>query len=306
MEIRPYPEFSWSISRQRRLDQCPRSYYYSYYLSHNGWMDDAPPDASLAYRLKQLCSLDTELGHQIDERARELEACARGGRPLPEPAELEARTRAALNACWKSSRSGCEEFEWAPRRVTMLRCVYFDQDSRAEIERVEQKLRVAHETLLATAHWERLAECGEEGRVEVPEFAHFVLDDDLRVFAAPDLAYVHGGVAHVIDWKTGREEESNDLQVKLQAWWLRETRPELADLDLRGYLEYLTSSGTVTQDVALDGDFRAEAAQAVRDGVAQMRRLLSDPERNIPLGVQGFERREGPLCRGCNFQPLCD
>ena len=27
-EIKPYPEFAWSISRQRKLDQCPRGYFY--------------------------------------------------------------------------------------------------------------------------------------------------------------------------------------------------------------------------------------------------------------------------------------
>ena len=50
-EIRPYPEFSWSISRQRKLDQCPRGYFYTYYLGWNGWLDDAPTEARVAYRL---------------------------------------------------------------------------------------------------------------------------------------------------------------------------------------------------------------------------------------------------------------
>lgn len=50
-EIRPYPEFSWSISRARLLRQCPRAYFYHYYLKHNGWLRDAPEQARLAYRL---------------------------------------------------------------------------------------------------------------------------------------------------------------------------------------------------------------------------------------------------------------
>ena len=44
-EVRPYPD-SWSISRQRKLDQCPRAYFYTYYLDWNGWLDDAPTAAA--------------------------------------------------------------------------------------------------------------------------------------------------------------------------------------------------------------------------------------------------------------------
>jgi len=36
-----------------------------------------------------------------------------------------------------------------------------------------------------------------------------------------------------------------------------------------------------------------------------MRALLADPEENIPLAENAFERREGGLCATCNFTPLC-
>jgi hypothetical protein len=52
-------------------------------------------------------------------------------------------------------------------------------------------------------------------------------------------------------------------------------------------------------------DFRDQAAETVRAGVAQMRALLAAPERNIPLGMAAFERRESGLCRSCNFFPIC-
>ena len=41
-EIRPHPDFSWSISRQRKLDDCPRAYFFHYYGSHNGRLREAP------------------------------------------------------------------------------------------------------------------------------------------------------------------------------------------------------------------------------------------------------------------------
>lgn len=322
-EYRPYPEFSWSISRQRKLEQCPRGYYYQYYLGWNGWLDDAPTEARVAYRLGKLTSLDALLGQQIDVRARELEAAARAGAALPAADDLEARTRAALRKLWQQAQAGRAGFEARPNRVTMLRSLYLGQDTQPETDRLNQKAGPSMRGLLATSHWERLQGRGDEGRVEVPAFAHF-LRDGAKVFAAPDLAYVQGGVLHVVDWKTGREDDSQPLQVLLQMWWALEAHPELAraaaesSLEIRGHLEYVTAGGTRPVEppaptVAPDcgaapctlDDLREACAGTVRAGVAQMRALLADPERNAPLPKAAFERRESGLCPTCGFAPIC-
>ena len=321
-EIRPYPEFGWSISRQRKLDQCPRAYFYQYYLGWNGWLDDAPTEARVAYRLGKLTSLDALLGQEVDVRARELEAAARAGEALPAPDELEARTREALRKLWTRSKEGRAAFEARPSKVTMLRSLYLGQDTQPETERLNEKAGASVRGLLATSHWDRLRGLGDAGRVEVPDFAHF-LWEGAKVFAAPDLAYVHEGVLHVVDWKTGRGDDTQPVQVLLQMWWALEAYPELAaaaaegHLEVRGYLEYVTAGATQAVDppdpvspdcgatcATLD-DFRDACAGTIRAGVAQMSALLADPERNVPLDKAAFERRESGLCRTCNFAPIC-
>ena len=322
-EIRPYPEFSWSISRQRKLDQCPRAYFYQYYLGWNGWLDEAPTEARVAYRLGKLTSLDALLGQQIDVRARELEADARAGRDLPTAEDLELRTRGALRQAWTRSLNGRVAFEQRPSKVTMLRSLYMDQDTQPETDRLNQKAGPSMQGLLATSHWERLRSCGGAGHAEVPDFAHFMWRG-VKVFAAPDLAYTHDGVLHVIDWKTGREDDTQATQVLLQMWWALETYPGLAraaadgSLEIRGYLEYVTAGATqpvpapepaVSPDcgatpASLD-DFRDACAGTVRAGIEQMRALLADPDKNVALPQAAFERRESGLCRMCNFGPVC-
>jgi PD-(D/E)XK nuclease superfamily len=301
-EVRPYPEFSWSISRQRKLDQCPRGYFYTYYLGWNGWLDDAPTEARVAYRLGKLTSLDALLGQQIDVRARELEAAARAGAELPDADDLESRTREALRQLWTQSKNGRAAFEARPNKVTMLRSLYMDQDTRPETDRLNQKAGPSMQGLLATSHWERLRACGLDGCVEVPDFAHFMWDG-VKVFAAPDLSYVGGGALHVVDWKTGRADDTQPTQVLLQMWWALEAHPELEGLEIRGYLEYVAAGQT--QPVEAAPGFREQAAETVHSGVAQMSALLADPERNIPLEMAAFERRESWLCRSCNFFPIC-
>jgi hypothetical protein len=321
--IRPYPEFGWSISRQRKLDRCPREYYYSYYLHWNGWLDDAPTEARVAYRLGKLTTLDALLGQQVDVRARELEAAARAGEDLPPADELEARTRETLRRLWTRSRDGRAAFEARPSKVVMLRSLYLGQDTQPETDRLNEKAGPSMRGLLATSHWERLRGRGRQGRVEIPDFAGFVWRG-VKVFAAPDLAYVTDDALHIIDWKSGREDDTQPVQVLLQMWWALETYPELAhaaadgSLEIRGHLEYVTagttrpveppesavSRGRGAAPATLD-DLRDACAGAVREGVAQMRALLADPERNVPLEMVAFERRESGLCRTCNFAPVC-
>jgi hypothetical protein len=322
-EIRPHPEFGWSISRQRKLDQCPRAYFYQYYLGWNGWLDDAPTEARVAYRLGKLTSLDALLGQQVDVRARELEAAARAGRALPAAEELELRTRAALRQAWTRSQNGRVAFEARPSKVVMLRSLYLGQDTQPETDRLNEKAGPSMAGLLATAHWLRLRGAGGAGRVEVPDFAHFVWDG-AKVYAAPDLAYVHDGALHVIDWKTGREDDTQPVQVLLQMWWALETYPELAQvaaegsLEARGHLEYVAAGRTQPVQppapaASLDcgatpatlSDFRDACAGTVRAGMAQMRALLADPEQNAPRDKAAFEQREGALCRTCGFAPIC-
>jgi hypothetical protein len=319
-EIRPYPEFSWSISRQRKLDQCPRAYFYQYYLGWNGWLDDAPTDTRVAYRLGKLTSLDALLGQQIDVRARELEAAARAGRPLPSPEDLELRTRAALRQAWSRSKNGRVAFEQRPSKVVMLRSLYLGQDTQPETDRLNDKTGPSMRGLLATSHWSRLHGAGGEGRVEVPDFARF-LWDGITVFAAPDLAYVRGDELHVIDWKTGREDDTQALQVLLQMWWVLETYPELeraaadGSLVIRGHLEYVTAGRAqpvpapaqpgMPAAAATPAELREQCTATVRAGVSQMRELLADPEHNVPLPKDAFERRESGLCPTCDFAPIC-
>jgi hypothetical protein len=322
-EIKPYPEFSWSISRQRKLDQCPRGYFYAYYLGWNGWMQEAPTETRVAYRLGKLTSLDALLGQQIDVRARELEAAARAGEALPAPEDLEQRTRGALRQAWTRSMNGRVSFEQRPNKVVMLRSLYMGHDTQPETDRLNEKAGPGMRGLVATSHWQRLHARGGAGRVEVPDFTHFHWSG-VKVFAAPDLAYEHDGVLHVIDWKTGRADDTQPVQVLLQMWWALETCPALAaaaaqgSLDIRGHLEYVVAGATQPVEppapapspdcgatpATLD-DLRDACSGTVREGITRMRALLADPERNIPLDKAAFERRESGLCGMCNFAPIC-
>lgn len=324
--IDPYPGFSWSITRQRMLDTCPRQYYYRYYLSHNGWLDDIPERARLAYRLSKLTSLDAILGQQMDERAREVEACVRTGQAPPSAADLEEKTRLALRAAWKSSRDSRASFERSPKRTVMLRSFYLEGEppDQQEIDRVNEKIVTCTANLLTVPDWQTISACAQEGCVLIPDFAAFLLDGVI-VFAAADLAYVADGVLHVIDWKSGRPGDTDPTQVLLSAYCagldapagtntatvlgtltgLNRDLPEGAWSRIRPVLHYLFSGDSVEPPVP--ADLVQFARDTVSPGIKAMRDLLRDPWENAPLPEAEFARRESGLCsRHCNFSLLCE
>ena len=71
-KVTPFPEFSWSQSRDAIMQDCLRKYYYHYYASHNGWLGDATDSQRQAYLLKQLSNLHLVLGSAIHEMAHEV------------------------------------------------------------------------------------------------------------------------------------------------------------------------------------------------------------------------------------------
>lgn len=312
--IDPYPGFSWSITRQRMLDTCPRQYFYRYYLTHNGWLDDVPERSRLAYRLSKLTSLDAILGQEMDERARDIETNVRAGKSPPSAAELEERTRLALRAAWKSARDGRTAFERSPKRTVMLRSFYLEGEppDQQDIDRVNDKIVACTANLLTVPDWQTIAECAGQGCVLIPDFAAFVLDE-VTIFAAADLAYMADGVLHVIDWKSGRPGNTDSSQVLLSAYCAGLDAPaghddvlgEVAEPRLRPVLYYLFSNESLEPQVP--ADLAQFARDTVAPGIKAMRDLLRDPCENAPLPEAEFARRESGLCgRHCNFSPLCE
>lgn len=301
-EYREYPELSWSISRQGKLDDCPRAYYYHYYLSHNAWDRDASDDTRLAFRLKQLKGLDALFGHEIDERARELEVAARRGERLPDVASMESDTRDSLNAIWRTSKRQRADFESNPRNVAMLRSVYLEQDAGREIERVEGRIQVCLRALRDSTHWVTMRGKGPAGQVELPAFAPFDFQG-VKVYAKPDLVDEHDGVLHVVDWKTGRPKATHHNQMMLSSYWASVTYGHLGSGQVVAWLEYLRDGNTDASEMPDDLE---EAARAIVDrGMGRMTALLEDASLNKPKELDAFEKRQTGLCATCNFLPLC-
>jgi len=302
-EIRPHPDFSWSQSRRSTFRECPRKYYWHYYGSHNGWLDDAPAESRRAWMLKKITNLHMVLGTIVHELASESILRVRGGGAVPAAADLIQEGRARLNRAWLMSQQR-EEWERRPGSLTMLMEFYRGSGPpRDLIETIRDKLYTCLRHLMSS---ESFREAVEAPMVEVKEVDRldFIELDGVKLYAQPDLLYRLGDAWRIVDWKTGARHESHAPQLRTYAVYLRE-RGDLPDGPAIGRLEYL-GSGEGTSLPISDREC-AEERQRIADSVDAMRTYLTDPVRNEALPRDRFPLREDTRrCPACPFYELCE
>lgn len=302
-EIRPLPEFSWSQSRRSIFRECPRKYYWHYYGSHNGWLDEAGEQARLAWRLKKLTNLHMLLGHIVHELVGIAISRVRGGSKPSTAADLIAAGRDRLNRAWQESRRR-QDWERSPGQLTMLMEFYRGSGpSRDLIERIRDRLHACVRGLLAA---ESYREALEAPIVEIKDVDRldFVEVEGVKLYAQPDLLYRLGDGWRIVDWKTGGRHESHAPQLRAYAVYLQE-REDLPAGPIVGRLEYL-SEGDATSLPIPDRDVAAERRR-ILDSVSAMRTYLEDPLRNAALPREQFSLTEDTRrCPYCPFYELCE
>ncbi|GIQ68985.1 PD-(D/E)XK nuclease family protein [Xylanibacillus composti] len=304
--VRPFPEWSWSQSRDQLFRECPRKYYYHYYASHNGWQREASEEAQAAYRLKQLANLYLVMGDELHQIAEHL--LQRWEEQAGDAAadELVERLRRRLNQAFLDSRD-VPRWKRAPKKSTMLHEMYYIGElPQDRVEKIKRRLRVCVDGLLRSLTWReltaspsmRIAEVEQLRTFEVEGTPVYVKMDALLEDRSRERPWI------MVDWKTGMEDEKNEEQLILYAIYLGEQAgipPE--QLELR--VEYLLTGETKT--VYADQADMERVREAMSRSMAAMKACLADPERNAPKPKEAFASRPSrAVCAGCNFRELCE
>lgn len=291
-------ELAWSWSRHRTLRECLRKYYWQYYGSWGGWLDDADPSAQKAHRLKRLTSFDQLVGNAVHK------AIARAIEHRPsEPCDVPA---AALRACAERLfERGCEEYQLAddyygvpgiPERRSAAERRLADAIAgfaggpygRALFKRPKSRLRWVDYDFLAF----------DDRKV--------IVGDGYVVFGSPDVAIAdEQGTVHVIDWKTGTPNDSHRLQLAAYALFLH-ARLDLELEGMVGHLVYLQHPAGAIDVPKLD-----ESIPAILDMItefhAEVIGRLTDVAQSVAGEIERWPMTDDlGVCARCNFRELCD
>lgn len=274
-------------------------------MAGGGWSSAAPDRARRAYRLNKMDSRHTLQGRVTEEAVRWVLREAQAGRKRTVEEAYEAVARPALNAAWKSSKSGAWRDD--PKRNVCLHEQYYP-DLHAELDpawpsalRDHVQRCIGHFIATVLPRLEGVTPA-DEVPLGAPESFEI---EGVTIYAVPDYVYVRDGQWHIHDWKAGRPKPEHLKQLAIYALWAREKHGVAAE-QIRVYVEYL-STGQVCMEPVTD-QMMEEALAFIAESVADMADYLEDGDwrANRPLPQAEWDMTtEHQVCRRCNFYELC-
>jgi len=296
-------EFTWSVSRHHLFEECRRAYYYHYYGSWGGWDRNAPPVTRNPYILKNLQSLEMWAGQIVHETIQEaLTRYSRDGTSFT-AAELQARARAKLRRGWTEA----VKREWlASPKKTNLEELYYGNGRTVPRERTDAIRDRVYSCLAEFAKSEVLKEILAVSYLNwrsIEKLESFPLDG-LKVYAVIDFSYMDpAGILRILDWKTGAERASLELQLSCYAflanekWHTPYERMRLAGVFL--------GQNARLREMTPTPEVLGPARDTIVTSAAAMREALRDPAANVAEEDDFPCTEDLRRCRRCRFREAC-
>lgn len=295
--------FSWSPSRARLFNDCRRAYWYRYYAQWFGWEPDATPEQRIAYRLGKMDTMDTWAGTIVHDLIEKAIKKSRWGRPI-RGEELKQQARARLRVGWVQSRDGHWRHE--PKRCVNLMAHYYGDEpglGKVRTDAIAERVYTALDHFVTGPFPPLLARLPRDAWRSIEGLDSLELAGQ-TVYVRPDLAFDHpdDGTTWLVDWKTGRPSDKDELQVATYAlfagakWGIPPER-------CRGVLVYL-AQGTERQ-VDVTADALERARETIEGSMGQMRAALSDVEANVADRASFPMTTNRERCGFCSFRQLC-
>lgn len=301
-EIKPYPEWSYSQSRNQLFQECLRKYYYYYYASHNGWLvQSATAEQIQAYRLKQITNLFLVFGETIHRMGESVVHQWEEKKVIPVAEALNNGVRSILNQAYRQSLNKQQWIE-RPKQSYMLAEIYYDGGiSQQKVELIKNRQQQCIDHFLTS---KSLLEMVQQSSIEILEVERLnsIIIHETKVYVKIDLLYRQGDKIVIVDWKTGKEDDFKD-QLTLYAYYVKDKyRVPLERIEIR--TEYLLSGECVTERV-MEEEIR-RLLESIQDNLENMKLLLDDDYWNRPKEIRFFTPQPAhSKCANCQFQEIC-
>ena len=300
-------ELTWSFSRDRLFNECPRAYFYHYYASWGGWEVSANQFCRKAYILKNVRSIDAWIGdivHQVikwvlESKIGDKTTLFTESRDVSHEQAVKT-AKNLLTKTWEQSRS--KKWEENVKKNLNLFEHYYNQEPTREqlkikLEKVANSIRNFYKSgLLAT-----FSKLSAKNFLSIDQLASFDFEGT-KAFAIPDFAIRDGQEYLLYDWKTGKGSEKDILQLScyslfaMSKWQVPEGKIKI----IPAYL---------AQDELLPSPVEAIASEQVKDYIHQsiegMKSVLTDVGSN-KAEINNFAKTDNLWrCQRCKFQEIC-
>ena len=292
-------EFSWSVSRDDTFRKCHRMYYFQYYGSWGGWSDEADESTRKIYILKQLKTRQMWAGNKVHECIEKVIKKVHEGKKT---INIKQSTDEILHIMRKEFiNSKKRRYLNEPKSCALFEHEYEFQLSDSEWKKTADHVVECINNFFKSDIYKRILQLSIEQWLEAEKFSHFMLNG-IKVYVVPDFAFRNEDEIVIYDWKTGKEETNNKLQLgcyalyAIQKW---SVKPE----QIRT-VEFYLSSGNHNEynltnlELEQDCKYIAKSAKAMKD-------LLDDQSSNIATEEQFSLSEVEQVCQYCNYQKIC-
>ncbi|WP_129408016.1 PD-(D/E)XK nuclease family protein [Marinitoga lauensis] len=300
--ISQYPEKSWSFSKDKLLNRCPRAYFYSKFLMWGGWELDAPERKRKAYRLTKLTTIEQYLGTLIHGYIAN-NITALKSEDIKTALEYVGKE---FNRAVIASYKLREEWERNPKNYIMFYSVYYKNRNLFE-GNLGMEIKRKAKTLLQNYYNSKTLKDIQDGIriIEIDRENNFTsfFVDNYKIYSIVDFMYEKNGNIYIVDWKTGKRSVDDEFQLKLYALYAYKNY----NIDLNNvYLinEYLYEGDF--EERKYSKDELLEVENYIKERIEIMEHYLKDKEKNIPQDEMFFPARPSKYnCKWCNFKEIC-
>lgn len=291
---------SWSVSRARRLQDCPRKYYLYHHGAQGGGAADAPAEARELFILRSLKNRFMWVGevvHELIELA--LTHWSRGSGVSLEG--LIDRGTRRMRAQYAESLQ--KLYRERPRRA----CGLFEHEyalglGREEWRRQRDRMELCLRNFYQLPLLEEIQDLPRWRWLALESGGSFELDG-AQVTVKPDFAFRDAaGRVVLVDWKTGKARpEDEHLQLSIYGIYAKRSWGS-GGAPLQARAVHLEDA-SVTEYCLDNADLQA-AEEMIRESLAEMRRLgeggTGAPE------LSAFPKTDDTSrCTYCAFRRVC-
>ena len=295
--------FSWSKSRAEEFQECQRKYFYDRYASWGGWNKNAPPEARLAYVLKNLKNRWAWKGETVHHIVEEVLKALRAGQPLDE-ATAETRLTEIMRRDYRSSKAK-KYFEEPKKSLGLFEHEYRKPVSDAVWKTIHDEAAAAIKYFFGSDLYKELQQDDKKNWLVIEDLEEFEFAG-AKIYVKLDFARQKDGFIEIYDWKTGKEEKEASTQIGAYAIYAMKKWDVPLD-KIKAYLLYLSSPAPLVKEQKVTASLIETTKKVMTESIEAMRGLLEDPIHNVPKDRSFFEFTQNERsCQFCNFFGMCE
>jgi hypothetical protein len=300
-------ELTWSFSRSRLFDECRRAYYYHYYASWGGWEKTADELSRLAYILKNVRNIDVWIGdivHQVikwilESKAGNTSSLFKTGREVSCD-EAIAKAKNLFLKTWEQSR----DKKWqtnVKHNLNLFEHYYNQQLTRKQLREKLERAAKSVRNFYRSGLLEKISGLPPENILSIDELDSFNFEG-VRVFAIPDFALRNQDEYLLYDWKTGRKNDNDILQLSFyQLYAVNKWR--IASEQIKVMPVYLALDEFSLLPIMAIGT--EEVKEYMRGSIKQMKQVLLAGAKDKADINHCPKTGDLSRCRKCRFQEIC-